>query len=181
MSIPEARPGYGQLAEFGDQERLLLAARRVRSAGYTRIDAFTPYPVEGLAEALGMETTRVPLLVLLGGLLGGAGGYGLQVWLNVWNYPINIGGRTLNSIPSWIIVTFEMTILGAALFAVLGMLALNRLPMPHHPVFGVPEFALATTNRFFLVIEAADPRYEARAARELLESLEAKGVWDIDG
>jgi hypothetical protein len=171
---------YGLLAEFGDQDRLLEAARRARAAGYTRMDAYTPYPVEGLAEALGFERTRVPLLVLLGGILGGAGGYGLQYWLNVRNYPINIGGRPLNSIPSWIIVTFEMTILGAALFAVLGMLALNRLPMPHHPVFGVPEFELATTNRFFLAIEASDPRFEAEIVSEFLETLNPKGVWPIE-
>jgi hypothetical protein len=173
-------PGlHGLLAEFGDQDRLLEAARRSRAAGYTYLDAYTPYPVEGLAEALGFETTRVPLLVLLGGLLGGSGGFGLQVWLNVVDYPINIGGRPLNSIPSWIIVTFEMTILGASLFAVLGMLALNRLPMPHHPVFGVPEFALATTSRLFLAIDAKDPRFDVGSAREFLESLGPKGVWDI--
>ena len=170
----------GVLAEFGEEERLLHAARRARAAGYTRMDAYTPYPVEGLAEALGFEKTRVPLLVLVGGILGGLGGYGLQVWLNYWNYPINVGGRPINSIPSWIIVTFELTILGAAVFAVLGMLGLNRLPMPHHPVFSVPEFALATTNRFFLAIEAEDPRFDLGQVREFLQNLGPKGVWDIE-
>ena len=171
---------FGLLAEFGDQEALLEATRRVRAAGYTKLDAYTPYPVEDLAEELGFHTTRVPLLVLVGGILGALGGFLLQYWLNVLDYPINVGGRPLNSIPSWIIVTFELTILSAAIFAVLGMLALNRLPMPHHPVFNVPEFALASTNRFFLAVEAEDPRYDSRATRELLESLGPKGVWDID-
>lgn len=179
MSGPQPRL-YGVLAEFGDEAGLLRAARESRAAGYVRLDAYTPYPVEGLAETLGFHTTRVPLLVLLGGLLGGAGGYALQVWLNVWDYPINVGGRPLNSVPSWIIVTFEMTILGGALFAVLGMLALNRLPMPYHPVFNVPAFALASTSRYFLVVEAADPRFERAAVRSLLERLEAKGVWDVE-
>lgn len=171
---------YGLLADFEDQDRLLAAVREIRLQGYTRLDAYTPYPVEGLAEALGFESTRVPLLVLLGGILGASGGWVLQVWLNVVDYPINIGGRTLNSLPSWVIVTFELTILGAALFAVLGMLALNRLPMPHHPVFNDPGFALATTNRFFLSIEASDPRFEIGATRRLLESLEAQGVRDLE-
>jgi hypothetical protein len=171
---------HGLLAEFGDQEALLDAARRVRVQGYSFVDAYTPYPVEGLAEELGFRTTRVPLVVLVGGILGACGGYFLQVWLNVLDYPINVGGRPLNSIPSWIIVTFELTILTAALFAVLGMLALNGLPRPHHPVFNVPEFALASTNRFFLAVEARDPRFDPRSTREFLEGLGPKGVWDVE-
>ncbi|HLY07906.1 MAG TPA: DUF3341 domain-containing protein [Planctomycetota bacterium] len=170
----------GVLAEFGEERQLIQAARRARAAGYTRMDAYTPYPVDGLAEALGFRKTRVPLLILVGGLLGGLGGYGLQVWLNVWDYPINVGGRPLNSIPAWIIVTFELTILGAAIAAVLGMLALNRLPMPRHPVFGVEEFALATTNRFFLAIESEDPRFQLDQVRTFVTELGAKGVWDIE-
>jgi hypothetical protein len=122
----------------------------------------------------------VPLVVLGGGILGAVGGYFLQYWLNVLDYPINVGGRPLNSIPAWIIVTFELTILSAALFAVLGMLALNGLPRPNHPVFNVPEFALASTNRFFLALEASDPRFEALTAREFLESLGTKGVWNVE-
>ena len=170
---------FGLLAEFGDQDALLEAARRARAEGYSHLDAYTPYPVDGLAEELGFRTTRVPLVVLIGGILGGAGGYLLQVWLNVWNYPLNVGGRPLNSVPSWIIVTFELTILGAALFAVLGMLALNGLPMPYHPVFNVPEFALASTNRFFLLIEAADSRFDRLLTREFVARLGPKGVWDV--
>jgi hypothetical protein len=171
---------YGILAEFGEPDALLEAARKVRAAGYQNVDAYTPYPVEDLSDALGFRTTRVPLLVLVGGVLGAAGGYLLQYWLNVIDYPINIGGRPLNSVPAWIIITFELTILTAALFAVLGMLALNGLPRPHHPVFNVPEFALASTNRFFLSIEATDPRFDARLTREFLEGLAPKGVWDIE-
>lgn len=171
---------HGLLAEFRDPEQLLHAARRARKEGYTRMDAYTPYPVEGLAEALGFEKTRVPLLVLLGGVLGAVGGYALQYGLNVVDYPINIGGRPLNSVPAWVPVTFEMTILCAALFAVFGMLALNRLPMPYHPVFNVPDFALATTDRLFLALEASDPRFDAAHARSLLEGLGPKGVWDIE-
>jgi len=171
---------FGLLAEFGEQDALLDAARKVRAAGYEHVDAYTPYPVEDLSDELGFRTTRVPLLVLLGGILGAAGGFLLQYWLNVLDYPINVGGRPLNSIPSWIIITFELTILTAALFAVLGMLALNGLPRPHHPVFNVPEFALASTNRFFLSIEATDPRFDLRVTREFLEGLAPKGVWDIE-
>ena len=170
---------FGLLAEFGDQETLLAAARGLRAAGYVNLDAYTPYPVEDLAEELGLHETRVPLVVLVGGILGAAGGYLLQYWLNVLDYPINVGGRPLNSIPAWIIVTFELTILSAALFAVLGMLALNGLPRPHHPVFNVPEFALASTNRFFLAVETRDPRFDPQGTRDLLERLGPKGVWDI--
>jgi hypothetical protein len=144
------------------------------------MDAFTPFPVEGLAEELGFRRTAVPLVTLIGGLLGAAGGYFLQYALNVLDYPINVGGRPMHSVPMFLIVTFELTILVAALFAVLGMLALNRLPMPYHPVFNVPEFALASTNRFFLVIETTDPRFDRDRTREFLRSLKAKEVWDVE-
>ena len=171
---------YGVLAEVGTPEYLLTAARRAREAGYKRMDAFTPFPVEGLAEELGFRETAVPLVVLIGGILGAGGGYFLQYGLNVLDYPINVGGRPIHSAPMFFIVTFELTILVAALFAVLRMLALNRLPMPYHPVFNVPEFALASTNRFFLVIEVADPRFDRHRTREFLQSLEAKEVWDVE-
>lgn len=170
---------HGLLAEFGDERALVEAVRRIRAAGYVEVDAYTPYPVEGLAEELGFHTTRVPLVVLAGGIMGAGSGYFLQYWLNVLDYPINVGGRPLNSIPSWIIVTFELTILVGALFAVLGMLALNGLPRPNHPVFSVPEFALASTNRFFLAAEAKDPRFDPYETRKFIEGLSPKGVWDI--
>lgn len=171
---------YGLLAEFESPEALIAAARRTREAGFERMDAFTPFPVEGLAEELGFRRTAVPLVALVGGILGATGGYFLQVALNVLDYPINVGGRPLHSVPMFLIVTFEMSILVAALFVVLGMLALNRLPMPYHPVFNIPEFALASTNRFFLVIEAADPRFDRGRTREFLQGLEPKVVWDVE-
>jgi hypothetical protein len=171
---------YGVLAEFGDPDTLLAATSRAREAGHTHMDAFTPFPVEGLAEELGFRRSAVPLVVLVGGILGAAGGYFLQYSLTVLDYPINVGGRPMHSAPMFIIVTFELCILVAALSAVLGMLALNRLPMPYHPVFNVPEFALASTNRFFLVIEAEDPWFDPVRTREFLKSLGAKEVWDVE-
>lgn len=171
---------YGLLAEFGDPESILEAVRRAREAGYRRMDAFTPFPVEGLSEELGFHRSAVPAVVLTGGLIGAVGGYLLQYWLNVLDYPINVGGRPLHSAPMFVIVAFELTILAAALFAVLGMLALNKLPMPYHPVFNVPDFALASTNRFFLAIEAADGRFDPVGTREFLQALGPKGVWDVE-
>jgi hypothetical protein len=170
---------HGLLAEFERPDDLLQAAERARDAGYRRLDAFTPFPVEGLAEAIGFHRNRLPLLVLIGGICGAAGGFFLQYWIAALDYPMNIGGRPFNSWPSFIPVTFEMTILLAALTTVLGMLALNGLPMPYHPVFNVPRFALASRDRFFLLIEAADPRFEREATLRLLESLGAREVSDV--
>jgi hypothetical protein len=178
--IPDDVRLHGLLAEFGDEHALLEAVRKARAAGYTDLDAYTPFPVEGLAEELGFHTSGVPLVVFAGGIIGAASGYFLQYWLNVLDYPLNVGGRPLNSIPCWIIVTFELTILCGGLFAVLGMLALNGLPMPHHPVFNVPEFALASTNRFFLAVESKDPRFDRHDARRFVEGLGPKGVWEIE-
>jgi hypothetical protein len=152
-------PIYGILAEFDNPEDLVEAARQARQAGYRKMDAYTPFPVEGLNEALDLGRTWVPLLVLIGGLIGAAVGYFLQYYISVIDYPINIGGRPLHSWPAFIPVTFEMTVLVAGLFAVLGMLALNGLPMPYHPVFNVRSFSLATHDRFFLCIEAGDPKF----------------------
>jgi hypothetical protein len=167
------------MAEFGDVNALVAAANRVREEGYVRTDAYAPYPVEGLSEALGFRQTRVPLVVLIGGILGAIGGYFMQYYLAVEEYPFNIGGRPPHSWPSFIPVTFEMTILTAALFAVLGMLALNGLPMPYHPVFNVPRFALASRDRFFLCIEATDPKFDAERTRELLRSLGSSEVTEV--
>ena len=144
------------------------------------MDAYSPFPVEGLAEALGFHRTRVPLIVLTGGILGCLGGFFLQYWLAVIDYPINVGGRPLNSWPSFIPVTFELTILIAALSAFFGVLALNGLPMPYHPVFNVDRFELASRNRFFLLIEAADPRFDSAGTRRFLETVGSHGVYEVE-
>jgi len=171
---------YGLLAEFRNPEELVAATDRARREGYRRMDAFTPFPVEGLAKALDARDASVPLVALIGGLLGGGGAYLLRYYLSAVDFPLNVGGRPLHSAPSFIVVTFELTILGAALFAVLGMLALNRLPMPHHPVFNVPRFALASRDRFFLCIEATDEAFDATRTRQFLATLKPVEVSDID-
>lgn len=171
---------YGVLGEFHSSEQLVDAANRVREAGYVRFDAFAPMPVEGLAEAVGARSTRLPLIVLAGGIIGGCGGYAMQWYLSVVSYPMNIGGRPVHSWPSFIPVTFELTILGAALAAVLGMLALNGLPRPHHPLFNVPDFSLASQNRFFLCIESADGRFDLNTASELLLNVGAAKVTVVE-
>ena len=167
-------PLYGLMAEFDSPEDLLDAAQRAYEEGYRRMDAYTPFPVEGLAEAIGFHRTRLPLVVLLGGIAGGLGGYGLQYCISVIDYPLNVGGRPLHSWPAFIPVTFEMTILIAALAAVLGMLALNGLPMPYHPVFNVPEFELASRNLFFLCIEATRPQLRSRRDQAVPGKLEGR-------
>jgi hypothetical protein len=171
---------YGLLAEFHSPEELLAAAQRAREAGYRKMDAYTPFPIEGLAEAVGFERTRLPYVVLAGGLAGCIGGFLLQYWTSVHAYPLNIGGRPLNSWPSFIPVTFETTILAAALAAVLGMLALNGLPQPYHPLFDVERFALASRDRFFLCIKARDPKFDRAATRKFLESLTTYGVFEVE-
>jgi hypothetical protein len=164
-------PIYGLLAEFDNPTELVTAARHVREAGYRKIDAYTPFPIEELAEALHIHDRRLPLIVLLGGIAGGTGGYLLQYWASVIEYPINVGGRPLHSWPAFIPITFETTILVAAISAVLGMLALNGLPMPYHPLFNVPRFALASRDQFFLCIEADDPIFDIEQTRRFLEEL----------
>jgi hypothetical protein len=172
-------PIYGLLAEFADAQALVAATRRAHEAGFRHMDAYSPFPIEELAEALGFRKTRLPLIVLIGGLLGGLSGYLLQYWTAVINYPVNVGGRPFHSWPSFTIVTFELTILGAALSAVLGMLALNGLPMPYHPVFNVPRFALATRDRFFLCIEADDALFERETTALFLRVLGARHVTEV--
>lgn len=170
---------YGLMAEFEGTEQLVEAIEKARAQGYREMDAYTPFPAHDVAEALGVRGTRLPLIVLLGGLIGLASGYFLQYYTAVIAYPLNVGGRPFNSWPSFMPVTFEMTILLATLAAVLGMLALNGLPMPYHPVFNVERFSAATRDRFFLVIEAEDPHFEYDETRRFMESLHPSEVMDV--
>ena len=171
---------YGLMAEFPDPASVVAAARRVREAGYRKVDAFSPYPIEELSEALEFHKSKLPLLVLMGGAAGLIGGYGLQYWTSVIDYPMNIGGRPFHSWVAFIVPTFETTILGAALTAVLGMLALNGLPEPYHPVFNVPRFALASKDRFFICIEAADPKFDHDETWSFLVSLGPRVVSEVE-
>src|SRR5438094_5945238 len=167
---------YGLMAEFDDASSLVLAAARAHGEGYRCLDAYSPFPIEELHEALGSQHTKLPLIVLIGGLVGCIGGYALQYWVSTMAYPINVGGKPLHSWPAFIPITFECTILVAALSAVLGMLALNGLPMPYHPVFNVSRFALASRNRFFLCIEARDKKFDPEVTRSFLQTLGAREV-----
>ena len=176
---PPRPPVYGVLAEFTDGAKLLEAAQRSRAEGYTILEAYTPLPMEDVAHAIGHKN-RLPLVVLCGGIVGGIVGFGMQYYVAVMGYPLNIGGRPLNSWPSFLVITFEMTVLFAAFSAVLGMLALNKLPMPYHPVFNVPRFALSTRNRFFLCIEAADPLFDREHTRRFLERFVPRQVSEVE-
>lgn len=170
---------YGLLAEYKSPEALIEAAQKTYAHGYRRIDAYSPFPVEGLAEAIGFHHNRIPLIVLIGGLLGGGGAF-LMMWFSaVVNYPINVGGKPLLSWPAFIPITFELTILAGALAAVFGMLGLNGLPMPHHPLFYVPDFTRASRSRFFLCIQADDPLFNLDDTRAFLASLEPRRIIDV--
>jgi len=180
-SVRDSRPPiHGLMAEFPSAEALIEAAHRVHQAGYEKVDAYTPYPIEAVSEALGLPRSKMPIIVLIGGLLGGMGGYSLQYWSQLLVYPMNIGGRPFHSWPAFIVPTFECTILGAALAAVVGMFLLNGLPQPYHPVFNVPRFALASRDRYFLVIEAADPQFHTDATRRFLTGLNASEVSEVE-
>ena len=171
---------HGLLAEFLRPDDLVRAARRAHEEGYRRMDAYSPLPVHGLADAIGFHRTRLPLLVLAGGAAGALGGFALQYGLNAVDYPLDVGGRPLNSWPAFVVVSFELAILVAALTAVLGMFALNGLPRPHHPVFNVPVFQRASRDRFFLLVESRDPSYDPDRTRSFLESLGPVAVHEVE-
>jgi hypothetical protein len=171
---------YGIMGEFNNPSDLVAAARHTYEAGYRRINGYSPYPIEELSEAIGFTRTSLPLIVLIGGILGGLGGFFMQYWMEVIAYPLNVGGKPYNSWPAFIPITFECTVLVAAFAAVLGMLVLNKLPQPYHPVFNAPNFALATRDRFFLVIEANDPRFSHDETTQFLNTVGAKNVSDVE-
>ena len=171
---------YGLMAEFDDPAAVVTATRRAYAAGYRCMDAYSPYPIEELPHALGVRGNRLPLVVLIGGIVGGLGGYLLEYWISAIAYPLDVGGRPLHSWPAFIPVAFETTILFAALSAVVGMIAANGLPMPYHPVFNVPEFERASRDGFFLCIEAADPKFDVHETRRFLESLNPREVADVE-
>jgi len=176
MSRPEL---YGLLAEFHSPEGIVKAARAVREAGYREVDAYTPYPMEEVLDALHLHRTHVPRLALAGGVVGLVGGFALQYWSSVVEYPMNVGGRPFLSWPAFIVPTFETTVLGAAFATVIGMLLLNGFPQPYHPVFNVKSFATASRDRFFLCIESRDPKFDVRRTGELLRGLGASEVSEV--
>ncbi len=173
------KPIYGLMAEFENPTSLVAAARAARERGFRKLDAYSPFPIEELSDALHLHKNRLPLIVLIGGICGGLTGYLLQYYVTVWNFPINIAGRPLHSWPSYIVITFELTILFAAISTVLGLFALCGLPMPYHPAFNVPRFALASRNRFFLCIESTDPLFDHDRTVEFLESLGPREVSEV--
>jgi ActD protein len=176
----ETKQLHGLMAEFASPEELLAAAHRAREAGYRKMDAYSPFPIEGLAEALAFPKTRIPLLVLLGGLAGLSLGYGMEYWISVIDFPVLVGGKPYHSWPAFIPVAYELTILLASLTAAISMLALNGLPMPYHPVFNVPRFALASNDRFFLCIEATDPRFDREHTWKFLEESHPYQVSEVE-
>ncbi|MGI8495819.1 MAG: DUF3341 domain-containing protein [Pyrinomonadaceae bacterium] len=171
---------YGLLAEFDTPTQLVDAANKIREAGFTKTDAFSPFPIHEMDKALGVKRTILPFLVLAGGVVGLLSGLGLQYFIHVIDYPIIVGGRPFFSLPSFIPATFELTILCGSLTAVLGMLLLNGLPQPYHPVFNVPRFALATREKFFLLIETKDPKFNYEETKGFIQGLNPQEVFDVE-
>ncbi len=167
------------MAEFASPDELLKATQKTTAAGYTHVEAYSPLPVEGIAETLGFHTW-LPLVVLIAGICGAIFGFGLQYWISVIDYPLNIGGRPLNSWPSFIPVTFECTVLFAGVTAVIAMIASNRLPQPYHPVFNVPRFSVASDDRFFLTIESTDPKFELAGVKSFFQTLQPSGIFEVE-
>jgi hypothetical protein len=171
---------HGLIAEFNSPQELVEASRAAYSEGYRKMDAYSPYPIEEVCEALGFHGNRMPLIVLLGGIAGGLFGYGMQYWMTVISYPLNVGGKPFHSMPLYIPVTFECIILFGALSAVIGMFLLNGLPMPYHPVFNAPNFHRASSDGFFLCIEATDPKFDIEKTRGFLARLQPQQVSEVE-
>ena len=180
MPTHAANAPYGLLAEFDTPAQLVEATKRAHAEGYRKMDTFSPYPVEEAWEAMHHHDRRLSRIVLCGGILGGLSGYGLEYWVHAIAYPTNIAGKPLNSWPQFIPVTFEMTILFAALSAVIGMVLLNGLPMPYHPVFNVERFSHASRDKFFLLIESADPRFDRQRTMEFMKGLNASEINEVE-
>jgi len=171
---------YGLIAEFEKPDELLAAVQKAREFGYRRIDAYAPYPLQGLSEALGLPPSPVPFFVLAGAVAGAVGAYAMQYFATVIDYPLNIGGRPLHSWPTYIPITFEVMILLGAFAAVISVFVLNGLPQPYHPVFNVPEFKRATIDRFYLSIEKRDPNFDLQSTRAFLHRLGATQVSEVE-
>lgn len=172
---------YGLLAEFDTPSELIRAAQQAHQDGWKRMDCYTPYPVEEAAEAIGFHRNRVPLVTLVGGLVGLIVMFSFESWVSVLAYPLNIGGRPLYSWPAFIVPAYELTILFAGLSAAVGMLALNGMPALYHPLFNAPNFRNgATTDKFFLCLEARDPKFDLVGARAYLESFKPVSVVEVD-
>jgi hypothetical protein len=171
---------YGVMAEFSSAEALVEAGRKAYAEGYRKMDAYSPFPIEALDEAIGIPHTILPWIVFLGGLFGGMAGYALEYWTQVIEYPLIIGGKPFHSWPNFIPVWFETTVLGASLSAVVGMFALNGLPQPYHPVFNVERFTdHAQNDGFFLCIESKDPKFNVDRSRQFLSGLNPVAVWEV--
>jgi hypothetical protein len=180
MQLDDPTPKlYGLLAEFDSATAIVSAARKAREAGYVKVDAYTPFPIHELDEALRLPRTKLPWIVLAGGLAGMLGGFALQYWASALEYPMNVGGRPYASWPAFVIPAYEMTILFASIAAVVGMIGLNGLPQPYHPVFNAPAFSSASSDRFFLCVETADPKFDGMATRTFLQGLQPLGVTDV--
>ena len=178
--MPDLKTRWGLIAEYDEPEQLLQAAEKARDHGFTRLDAYTPFPIHGLYDALGHGKTRLQWLVLIAGIIGGVGGFWMQYYANVIDLPWNVGGRPLNSWPSFMPVAFELSILFAALTAVIGMLVLNGLPKPYHPLFNVKEFEAASKDKFFLCVKASDPKFNLQKTKAFLQSLDPRSVYEVE-
>src|SRR5262245_43053554 len=180
MHTSQPSPLYGVMAEFESSDSLVDAARRTMAQGFTKVEGYSPVPIEELNTIIHKKRTALPQIVLAGGLTGMATGFVLQYWASVIEYPMNVGGRPQASWPTFIVPSYELTILFSSLAAAIGMIFLNGLPQPYHPVFNVPRFSLASSDKFFLVIESADPKFDRDSTTSFLNGLGAKGVYDVE-